>query len=207
MKRFICCVCLGISTLTNAQIEGTELGFDGFFSASTQGGSYGIGPKFGFVMNENVVLGPSFRFQRSWSNNLNTGINYSYNNYGGGFFLHGRYKNTIFGGFEMEVMNNTNTFVDTSAVFTKIVPTLFLCAGFSREFKEIVRLNVGLYYDIIDSVNSPFRKGYILPIKNAQSGAIQGYVPLLYRISFFFPLTKKDKDKNKDEEETPEETW
>lgn len=107
----------------------------------------------------------------------------------------------------MEVMNNTNTFVDTSAVFTKIVPTLFLCAGFSREFKEIVRLNVGLYYDIIDSVNSPFRKGYILPIKNAQSGAIQGYVPLLYRISFFFPLTKKDKDKNKDEEETPEETW
>lgn len=210
MKKFFLCLVLSVSFGSNAQlIEGTELGFDGFFSASTQGGAFGIGPKFGFLMNENLILGPSFRFQRTWSNNLYTGVNYSYNNYGGGFFLHGRYKNTLFGGFEFEVMKNKNVYVDTSAVFTNVVPTLFVCAGFSREFKGIVRLNVGLYYDVINSKNSPFRKGYILPIKNAQSGAIQGYVPLIYRISFFFPLTKTDKSKKEEEviEEEPEETW
>lgn len=210
MKKFLACFILSVSFGSNGQlIEGTELGFDGFFSASSQGGAFGIGPKFGFLMNENLILGPSFRFQRTWSNNLYTGVNYSYNNYGGGFFLHGRYKNTLFGGFEFEVMKNKNVFVDTSAVFTNVVPTLFVCAGFSREFKGIVRLNVGLYYDVINSKNSPFRKGYILPIKNAQSGAIQGYVPLIYRISFFFPLTKTDKSKKEEEiiEEEPEETW
>lgn len=209
MKKFFLSIFLGISLCSNAQIiEGTEIGFDGFFSASTQGGALGIGPKFGFLMNENLIIGPSFRFQRTWSNNLYTGVNYSYNNYGGGFFLHGRYKNTLFGGFEFEVMKNKNVFVDTSAVFTNVVPTLFVCAGFSREFKGIVRLNVGLYYDVINSKNSPFRKGYILPIKNAQSGAIQGYVPLIYRISFFFPLTKTDKSKKEEEViEEEEETW
>jgi hypothetical protein len=210
MKKFFLCLLLTISFGSKAQlIEGTELGFDGFFSASTQGGAFGIGPKFGFLMNENLIIGPSFRFQRTWSNNLNTGLNYSYNNYGGGFFLHGRYKNTLFGGFEFEVMKNKNVLIDTSAVFKNVVPTLFVCAGFSREFKGIVRLNVGLYYDVINSINSPFRKGYILPIKNAQSGAIQGYVPLIYRISFFFPLTRTDKSKKEEEviEEELEETW
>ena len=205
MKRLVLAICLLTGTFGNAQIEGLELGFDGYFSASTQGGGYGIGPKFGFVMNENLVLGPSIRFQRTFSNNLNTGINYHFNTYGAGFFLHARYSNTVYAGFETEVMNNTNAFVDTNAVFTKIVPTFFLCAGFSREFNEKIRLNVGLYYDVINSLNSPFRRSYILPIKNAQSGAIQGSVPLIYRISFFFPITQKKKEKPVEEE--PEETW
>lgn len=214
MKKFLACFILSVSFGSNGQlIEGTELGFDGFFSASSQGGAFGIGPKFGFLMNENLILGPSFRFQRTWSNNLYTGVNYSYNNYGGGFFLHGRYKNTLFGGFEFEVMKNKNVFVDTSAVFTNVVPTLFVCAGFSREFKGIVRLNVGLYYDVINSINSPFRSGYILKIRNAQTGEVQRYAPLIYRISFYFPLFKEafaKKNGPSDEEvieDEPEETW
>lgn len=206
MKRFIISLFIGLSLQSSAQIEGFELGFDGYFSASTQGGGYGIGPKFGFVLNENLIIGPTIRFQRTFSNNLTTGINYSFNTYGAGFFLHARYSNTVYAGFETEVMNNTNVFVDTSAVFTKIVPAFFLCAGFSREFNEKIRLNVGLYYDVINSLNSPFRRSYILPIKNAQTGAIQGYVPLIYRISFFIPLSKKEKEEPV-EEVIEEETW
>lgn len=187
-------------------IEGTEIGIDGFLGGSTFGGSFGIGPKFGFRLNENLILGPSFRYERSWSNNLGTTPGFHYNNYGIGFFLHGRYKNTLYGGFETEVFKNTNMYIDTSATFKKYVPTLFICAGFSREFNHIVRINVGLYYDVINSLNSPFRKSYIIPIKNAQSGAIQGYIPLIYRISFFFPLDRPDKDNGDPTEEVePEE--
>jgi hypothetical protein len=45
-----------------------------------------------------------------------------------------------------------------------------------------------------------------MTIKNAQSGAIQKYVPLIYRISFFFPLDRPDRKKgNSTEEIVPEE--
>ena len=57
MKTFIVGITLIFSSLLNAQsIEGTEIGFDGFLSASTNGGSFGIGPKFGFRMNENFIF-------------------------------------------------------------------------------------------------------------------------------------------------------
>ena len=210
MKRIILIFLIFVSCNSFSQkIEGTEIGFDGFFGASTMGGAFGIGPKFGFLMNENLILGPSFRYQRNWTSSYYTATKYHYNNYGGGFFLHARYKNVIYGGFEMEVLKTANTYIDTSAVFKRVVPTLFICAGFSKEFSGIVRLNVGLYYDVINSKNSPFRSAYAIPIKNAQSGAIQGYIPLIYRISFFFPLThnKKQSKSKKTEEEPVEETW
>jgi hypothetical protein len=208
MKRIILIYLFFASSLSFAQkIEGTEIGFDGFFGASTFGVSYGIGPKFGFVMNENLILGPSIRYQRTWANNL-AGQKASYNNFGGGFFLHGRYKNVIFGGAELEVLKTSNTFIDTSAVFKKIVPTLFICAGFSKEFNGIVRINVGAYYDVINSKNSPFRQAYFLTTKDV-NGQIVKYIPLIYRISFFFPLThnKKQSKSKKTEKEPVEETW
>lgn len=198
MKNLILSLFIGASTFLNAQktIEGFELGMDGFVSASNIGGSFGIGPKFGFVLNENLILGPSFRFQRSWSNNLSQ--KFGYNIYGGGMFLHGRYGNILFGGFEFEMLKSpiSYTVVNSSKNW---VPTLFICGGFSKEFNEIVRLNVGIYYDVINHVNSPFRQGYILTIKN-ESGQIVKYVPMIYRISFFFPIGRKDKNSEKEEE-------
>ncbi|MES2799330.1 MAG: hypothetical protein V4638_04885 [Bacteroidota bacterium] len=176
-----------------SSIEGYEIGFDGFFGASNFGGSFGIGPKFGFVMNENLVVGPSFRFQRSWSSPAYAQQGFSYNNYGGGFFVHGRYNNIVFGGVEAEVLYNQNTLIDTSAVFKKAVPTVFICAGFSREFAEIVRINAGIYYDVVNSVNSPYRNSYFLTVKDAATGQVVRRIPLMYRISFFFPLGKKKK--------------
>ncbi len=173
------------------KIEGVEIGLDGFFGASTMGGSFGFGPKLGFRMNENLILGPSFRFQRTWSKNNFTGQEFSFNNYGGGFFIHGRYKNTVYGGVEAEVMRTANIFIDTSAIFKRIVPTVFLCAGFSKEFNEKIRLNVGLYYDIINSLNSPFRTSYVMTIKNPETGQIVRYIPMIYRISVFIPIGKR----------------
>lgn len=207
LKNVLLGLFLSIGLFSSAQstIEGYEVGFDGFFGASNFGGSFGLGPKFGFVMNENLVVGPSFRFQRAWSAPAYSQQAFSYNNYGGGFFVHGRYNNVIYGGIEAEVLYNKNAFYDTSAVFKKAVPTVFLCAGFSREFKEIVRLNVGMYYDVINSVNSPYRNSYFITVKDAQTGQIVKRIPLMYRISFFFPIGKKKK-KEVEEEDSYEDT-
>jgi hypothetical protein len=191
MKRIVLHLFFYLSFLSHAQIEGYELGLDGFFSASTMGGGFGVGPKLGFRMNENLILGPCFRYQRSWSKNNFTGQEFSFNNFGGGFFLHGRYKNTVFGGIEAEILGNRSGFIDTSAIFKRVVPTVFICGGFSKEFNQTVRLNLGIYYDIVNSLNSPFRSSYVLSIKNPETGQITKYLPIIYRISFFFPLGKK----------------
>ena len=195
MRQLIALTMLLTIGHSQAQVEGYELGLDGFFSASTMGGGIGLGPKFGFRMNENLILGPSIRYQRSWSKNNFTGQEFSFNNYGGGFFLHGRYRNTVYGGFELEFLRNSSGFIDTSAVFKRVVPTLFICGGFSKEFNNWIRLNIGLYYDVINSLNSPFRSSYVLSIKNPQTGAITRYLPLIYRLSFFFPIGKDKTEK------------
>jgi len=215
MKTPIFLLFLGLGTFLFAQnnesspktIEGYELGIDLSISASNLGGSYGFGPKFGLRFNENLILGPSIRFQKSWSNNY--GAKYGYNIYGGGMFLHGRYKNVLFGGFEFEMLNSPINYTTYSAS-KNWVPTLFFCAGFSKEWNHIIRLNVGLYYDVINSANSPFRQGYFMKITNPTTGQVTKMVPLIYRISFFFPLDRPDKKaKNKDngEEEIIEEEY
>jgi hypothetical protein len=185
MKRLLLlgCMCLGMFA-SSQSIEGTELGIDGFISASNLGGAYAAGPKLGFKINENVICGPSFRIQKSWSNSY--GQKYSYTIFGGGAFLHARYKNTLFGGAEFELLKSPLNYSTINAP-KKMVPTLFLCGGFSREFSGFVRINAGIYYDIINSPNSPFRNAYMMNVKD-QNGNIVKKLPVIYRISFFFPL-------------------
>lgn len=186
---------------SNAQknVEGYEIGIDASFNASSIGGVLELGPKFGFRMSENLILGPTLRYQRAWSQPYYATNSFSYNNLGLGFFLHGRYRNVVFGGLEAEVLRNKNVFIDTSAIFKKFVPTIFICAGFSKEFNGIVRLNAGLYYDVINSLNSPFRSAYKMSIKDPVSGQIVQRIPIIYRISFFFPLTRKEKESPEEE--------
>jgi hypothetical protein len=206
MKKYLILAVLGINLYVFAQpktIEGYELGIDGFVSASNQGGAFGLGPKFGFRLNDNLILGPSFRWQRTWNSAFSQTFNYSI--WGGGAFLHARYKNVLFGGFEIEMLKSPVSYT-AIAPPTNWIPTVFICGGFSKEWNHIIRLNAGLYYDVVNHVNSPFRTAYFMTIKNAQSGAIQKYVPLIYRISFFFPLDRPDKNKaNPTEEIVPEE--
>ncbi len=190
------------SLLAQKNVEGHEIGIDASFNASSIGGVLELGPKFGFRMNENIILGPTLRYQRAWSQPYYSTNSFSYNNLGIGFFLHGRYRNVVFGGFEAEVLRNKNVFIDTSAIFKKFVPTIFLCAGFSKEFNGIVRLNAGLYYDLVNSLNSPFRSAYKMSIKDPTTGQIVKRIPVIYRISFFFPLGNKKKEiRESDEDE------
>lgn len=202
MKRWALILFGAISFSSFSQVEAIELGMDGFFGASNLGGAFGLGPKVGFRMNENFILGPTFRYQRTWSKPVQ-GTNFSFNNFGGGFFLHGRYKNTVFGGLEAEMIK-TNYVWDQTAVFKKFVPTIFLCAGFSREFKSGIRLNIGLYYDVINSANSPYRGSYLITVKDPTTGMTVNRLPLIYRLSFYFTLWNKP---DRVEKEEVEETW
>jgi hypothetical protein len=205
MKKSLLIISIFFSLISSAQknVEGYEIGLDASFNASSIGGVLELGPKFGFRMNENVILGPTIRYQRAWSQPYYSNTSFSYNNFGGGFFLHGRYKNVVYGGVEAVILRNRNVYIDTSAVFQKFVPTVFICAGFSKEFNGIVRLNAGLYYDVVNSLNSPFRNAYKMTIKDPTTGQIVKRIPLIYRISFFFPIgSKKDKTPIDPEEET-----
>ena len=184
-------------------IEGLEVGIDGFFGASSLGGSFGLGPKIGLELNENLVVGPTFRYNRFWSSQFGSTQVNKFTMFGAGAFIHGRYKNAVYGGLEFEMIQS-RSLVDISNPDKIWVPTAFVCAGFSREFNGIARVNIGLYYDLFDNENSPFRNAYILTVKD-QNGNIVDRKPLMYRLSFFFPIV--DFTKNKKEEIEEEEDW
>lgn len=163
-------------------VEGTEFGIDGYFGASTVGGSFSVGAKYGLNFSENFIAGPSLRLQRNWNNNEFTGISGSYSVFGLGGFAHLRYGNVLFAGAEFELMRSpfSNQGFAGGPVWS---PALFLGGGYSQEFNEKFRLNAGVMYDVINSLNSPFRQGYFM--RNSQNVLI----PLIYRITFFFVLT------------------
>ena len=171
-------------------ITSQELGVEGFFGASNQSGSFGIGPKFGFVLNENIAIGPSFRIQRNWSNLL--GNSFSQTVYGGGAFAHIRYKSkgrsTVFGAVEFEYLRSP--FVDINfqnVTAKKWAPTLFIGGGFLVRVNKVVGINAGILYDVINADNSPFRSSYFFKQKN-QAGLVTKIYPLIYRLTFLFKL-------------------
>jgi hypothetical protein len=171
-------------------ITSQELGVEGYFGASNQSGSFGIGPKFGFVLNENIAIGPSFRIQRNWSNLL--GNSFSQTVYGGGAFAHIRYKSngksTVFGAVEFEYLRSP--FVDINfqnVTSKKWAPTLFLGGGFLVRVNNVIGINAGILYDVINADNSPFRSSYFFKQKN-QAGVVTKIYPLIYRLTFLFKL-------------------
>lgn len=187
MKRLILFIlCTVVFSSVNAQtIAGSEFGFDVIFHASTFGGTAGLGAKYGFRLSDerdHVIVGPSVRYQRSWANTLATGQKSGYNVYGGGAFIHGRFFNALFAGAEFEMLRSPYTSYGTLTFNPTWAPSLLVGGGFSMEFKEKVRLNAGMMYDIINHVNSPLRAQYFM--KNSQ-GMI---LPVIYRIALFFRL-------------------
>ena len=56
------------------------------------------------------------------------------------------------------------------------------------EFNESVRINAGIMYDVIDAQNSPFRRSYFMQ-KKTSDGSPAGFLPIIYRIAFFIPLS------------------
>lgn len=160
-----------------------EIGFDMHFSANTFGGTGGLGLKFGIVRNKYISFGPSARYHYSFYKN--NGLTGSYSVYGGGAFVHGRFFNYLFVGFEFELLSNPYNYANGIISAKRVwAPTGLLGFGFSHAFgeEENFRLNAGIMYDIIDSPNSPFRPGYFMKKENGT------LIPLIYRIAFFFKL-------------------
>lgn len=172
---------------------GSEIGIDGYFGASSQGGSYGLGLKYGYKKTPEFIWGPSFRLMRYWSNPYNSIYVGHYNVWGGGIYAHYRYQNLLFFGGEFELLKNPFALLNNAK--TEWVPTLFLGGGFSKEYNEKIRLNVGIFYDVINSINSPFRTSYTMK-KTSTTGQIVGYVPVIYRLSIFIPLNKNKEEDN-----------
>lgn len=165
---------------STSHLNSQEIGFDGFVHISNVAGTYGIGIKYAFVKSENWAFGPSLRFNRSWSNY--SGTKTGFNIYGGGLFAHYRYKNLLFAGAEFEYMRSPLNFSLVNSL-NSWVPTFFLGGGFSKAFEPSkIRINAGVFYDIVNHVNSPFRLNYSAKKAN---GAL---IPLIYRIGFFIRL-------------------
>jgi len=165
--------------LPAAPVSGREVGVDLNLSASTIGGSGGLGLKFGFVRNEQFVFGPSIRYQHSWSNF--NGIKTGFSVYGAGGFFHVRLYEYLFAGAEIELLSSPiqNGYISANRTW---VPVALVGGGFSHAFGPNFRLNAGIMYDVVNSNNSPLRQGYFM--RNKQGILL----PVLYRIAFFFPL-------------------
>jgi len=177
----------GPQKVTGFQYNGSEIGADVAFSASTFGGNFGIGLKYGFKLGEYIILGPSVRYERLWFKNGITAQEGGSNVFGGGAFVHARFFNALFLGVEYEHLKSPYNVNGLLNVQNSWAPTLFVGGGFSMAFHEKVRLNVGVMYDVINAENSPFRRSYSFTVKD-QNGNIQRYLPIVYRIAFFFPL-------------------
>lgn len=184
MKKVLFAIAFFTSILSHAQGQGSDVGFDGYFGASNFGGSFGIGAKYGIKFQEYFIAGPSLRYQRTWSNNQVTGTQGSYNVFGGGGFIHARLQNVLFLGVEAELLKSPyNYYYYTGATNNKWVPTAFVGGGFSREFNESWRLNLGIMYDLINNPASPFFNSYFMKRKDGSR------IPVIYRVAFFFPIS------------------
>ena len=186
MKRFLLLL-LSLPLLSYSQVafNGSELGVELYAGASTLGGSVGGDLKYAAILNENWAVGPSFRLQRTWSNNFGQKMGFSV--YGGGVYAHYRIKNTLFVGGEYELLKSTFNFILFNYSTKQWASTLFLGGGFSRDFNHKIRVNGGIFYDVINAENSPFRSSYSVRIKN-EMGQVVRILPMIYRITFFFPL-------------------
>ena len=156
-----------------------ELGIDLNLSASTLGGTGGVGLKLGFLPEQYLVVGPSIRYQHSWSS-LN-GVKTGFSVYGGGAFAHLRAYKYLFAGLEIEMLSSPiqNGYLSTQRSW---VPVVLVGGGFSGALGPYVRLNAGVMIDVVDHQNSPLRQGYFL--RNKQGVLL----PVLYRVAFFFSL-------------------
>jgi hypothetical protein len=195
MKNILLLSVFGLSfTFAQAQplVENfkSEIGIDGYFSIGNQGGNFSAGLKFGALKKEEdskVVIGPSVRWMRVWSKNFATAFQpASYNIFGLGAFAHWRVVDGIYLGAEFESLKSPLNYVIITEQ-KKWVPTLFLGGGYSKAFDDRFRLNVGIFYDIINDAGSPYRPSY-LTRKTGPNGEPGALIPILYRLQLVIPL-------------------
>ncbi|MFM6935533.1 MAG: hypothetical protein ACKOXP_08825 [Flavobacteriales bacterium] len=179
-------ICL-LSINGQAQIKSSELGLEAYGGGSNLGGSLGGEIKYAAKLPNNLVVGPSFRLQRTWSNYYS--MQSHFNIWGGGAFAHLRIQDKVFFGTEFQMLHSPYNFTTFQTGSKKWAPTLFVGGGFYLKLGPKVNLNLALFYDLINAQNSPFRSSYNFKVKN-QAGQVVKILPIIYRITFFIPLSK-----------------
>ncbi len=190
MKNLVFLLTLFLVGRTVAQLQylGSELGLEPYIGFSNLGGAVGGELKYAVKLNDNLVLGPSLRLQRTWSNNL--GVQSNMTTWGGGLFAHYRYQEIVFGGVEFQYLKSPFSFVNPLQVVKPWSPTLMVGGGFYLKLTDKVRLNAALFYDVINADNSPFRSSYTFKVKN-EFGQVVRILPIIYRLTFFIPLDQQ----------------
>jgi len=162
-------------------------------SGSNLGGSVGGSLKFAIVEDESLAFGPSLRYQYLWSNNVFTGLNANASLFGGGVFLHYRFMDWFFVGSEIELLTNPFPVIRPDK---RLSLTAFLGGGVHHDF-DWVKINVGVLFDAADAIRnpltgnpSPLRTSYFIRVRNPNpsSGPNGEFLPIIYRIAFFFPI-------------------
>jgi hypothetical protein len=177
--------------LVDLEKMGKEIGLDGYFSVGTTGGNFTLGLKLALLPSgdSTFAFGPSFRMMRAYSSLY--GNSASFDIFGAGAFLHVRLFEYLFIGGELEFLNSPYFEINTGKDGKQWIATLFLGGGYSQSFLENrFRVNLGIYYDLVNNLNSPYRPAY-QPKKvgpNGQNGAL---IPILYRVSLFIPLGRR----------------
>ena len=191
MRNIILFFVFIIASHANAQLSymGSELGLEPYIGFSNMGGAVGGELKYAARLSENLLVGPSFRVQRTWANNL--GVQSQMTTWGGGLFAHYRYQDLIFGGVEFQYLKSPFSFVNPLEVVRPWSPTLMVGGGFYLKLTDKVRLNAALFYYVINAPNSPFRSSYTFQIKN-EFGQVVRILPIIYRLTFFIPLDQQE---------------
>jgi len=190
---FVLTASLGFSQSYHSEI-GVEIQSANF---SNVGGSIGGALKWAIVEEEALAFGPSFRYQYLYSKDQYLGTSGNSSIVGGGGFLHYRFLDWFFLGTELEMLKNP--FALKLANEDKIrrwALTAFIGGGVSKDF-GVVRLNVGILYDVADALrdplnsnSSPLSGDYFLKVSNPSNPNLGNYIPVIYRVAFFFPLNK-----------------
>ena len=197
MFRFLLICCILVLGLNSYGQYNYEIGVEiTGANASNLGGSFGGSLKFALTDETGLAFGPSVRYQYLWSNNTFTGLNASASLFGGGAFVQYRLLEWFFIGSEIEVLKNPFPVINPSRRWSL---TAFLGGGLHRDF-EWAKLNLGLLYDVADALRdpltanpSPLRNSYFIQRKNIQasSGPNGAYLPIIWRVAFFFPIGDK----------------
>lgn len=178
---------------------------------STFGGSIGGSLKFAFLDTTEyftLAYGPSFRYQYLWNigyQSIGTQSG-NFSIFGGGGFLHFRFFDWFFVGTDIEMIQNLYRNAEPEK---KWGLTGFLGGGLHHDF-DFVKLNIGLMYDLVDHFKqrslspknpSPLSSQYFMRRSDPNTGQSAGFIPIIYRITFFFEIGGgKDKEKEKDDE-------
>jgi hypothetical protein len=156
---------------------GGDLGL--FFTG--YGGYIGLGPKIGYQVKKWFNPGITLRYSYNYAKFTNGQV-FSNHTYGTGVFTHFRFFDKLFAGLEYEILNVTKWNSLSERTWANV---LFVEVGYSQDLGGFGFMNLMLQYDVINSINSPFRGSYFL--KSPLSG---NAIPLRYQVGFTFFLGK-----------------